>query len=406
MSPARRSIQSRLLAISLALTGPSSVSAQIRPEPAAIELASPEVLDRLRADSLAYFRFVNRPWIARVCEVFADDMRRMPTVRLHGDAHVAQFAVTREAWGLDDFDDSVRGPALVDVVRYLGSVDLLARERGWIADRDALFDRFFAGYRTGRADADFRPPQPAVVGRLRVESERSATEFLTWGEGLMAPMAPETLKVVRAAMAAIARFVHAERPDLPPEYLTVIRAGWLHMGIGSAVVPKVLIRIQGASSSPDDDLLVEAKQARDLGRLSCLEPALSGQPTLRVVQGAVQLGRLKHDVLIAGPDLGLPEFVARGQGLQRWWFRSWDPDYRELDLDQLRSVGDLAEVVYDAGAQLGAGRLKEEIEAHRESGRDAEMASLASLERRARDGTRRLVDELLSGWNEFRGSRP
>jgi hypothetical protein len=116
-------------AISLVLLTAASASAQVRPEQDAINLAPREVIDRLRADPMAYFRFVNRPWIARVCDIFADDIRDLPIVRLHGDAHVEQFTVTREAWGMDDFDDSVEGPAVVDIVRFLGSVDLVARQR-------------------------------------------------------------------------------------------------------------------------------------------------------------------------------------------------------------------------------------------------------------------------------------
>ena len=129
--------------------------AQLRPEPDAIKLAPRELIDRLRADPIDYFRFVNRPWIARVCEVFAEDMPDLPIVRLHGDAHLEQFAVTKDAWGLDDFDDSARGPALIDMVRFLGSIDLTLRRRGWIGDREALFDRFFAGYRRGLAEPDY-----------------------------------------------------------------------------------------------------------------------------------------------------------------------------------------------------------------------------------------------------------
>ena len=70
-------------------------------------------------------------------------------MRLHGDAHVEQFAIAQEAWGLDDFDDSARGPAAVDIVRFLGSIDLVARQRSWEKDRDRLFDRFVEGYKRG-----------------------------------------------------------------------------------------------------------------------------------------------------------------------------------------------------------------------------------------------------------------
>jgi Ser/Thr protein kinase RdoA (MazF antagonist) len=149
-----------LLAAILATTAPAL--AQIRPEPAAVAAASPALLDLVSREAYAYFRLVNRPWIDRVCQAFADVMPALPTVRLHGDAHLEQFAVTAEAWGLDDFDDSARGPAVVDVVRSLGSVDLAARQRGWLSRRDEFFDRFFDGYRQGLSNPDF---PPAIAAR-------------------------------------------------------------------------------------------------------------------------------------------------------------------------------------------------------------------------------------------------
>ena len=135
---------SHVLAIGLGLGGTSPAQAQLRPEPDAIKLAPRELIDRLRASSTDYFRFVESARIARVCEVFAEEIPNVPSVRLHGDAHIEQFAVTEDARGLDDFDDSARGPVLIDMVRFLGSVDLALRRRDWTRSREALFDRFFA----------------------------------------------------------------------------------------------------------------------------------------------------------------------------------------------------------------------------------------------------------------------
>jgi hypothetical protein len=121
----------QILAIGVVLIGASPAAAQLRPEPDSIRLAPPELIDRLRADSMAYFRFVNLPWTARVCDAFAADMKDLPIVRLHGDAHLEQFAVTKDAWGLDDFDD----PLAVGgrhIVQFLGSIDLAVRRRGWL----------------------------------------------------------------------------------------------------------------------------------------------------------------------------------------------------------------------------------------------------------------------------------
>ena len=115
--------------IAIALAGTAYGAAPIRPNPESLERATPELIKRLRAEPYDYFRFVNRSWIARVCDDFGRDLEGLPVIRLHGDAHVEQFALTRDAWGLDDFDDSARGPAVVDIVRFLGSVELVARQR-------------------------------------------------------------------------------------------------------------------------------------------------------------------------------------------------------------------------------------------------------------------------------------
>ncbi|HET9568247.1 MAG TPA: DUF2252 family protein, partial [Vicinamibacterales bacterium] len=326
-SNALRSALCLAVAIGSVLIGPASASSQLQPERGAIEFASGELLDRLRADPFAYFRFVNRSWTSRVCEVFADEMRDLPIANLHGDAHVEQFAVTNDAWGLDDFDDSNRGPALVDIVRFLGSIDLAVRQRGWPPGREALFDRFFEGYQKGLAEPDVGSPQPGIVDHLREQAPRSRAAFLEWGEMKMEPMSEASARAVVAGMEAISRSVYAQQSDLPPGYFAVARAGWLRLGVGSAVSPKILIRVQGPSPAPEDDELVEAKQVQSLSGLPCLEVPPADQPTLRVILGSRQLGRLKPTILAASPELVIPEDLARGRQLRDWWIRSWDPSY-------------------------------------------------------------------------------
>ena len=71
----------------LALAALPSAQRPLRPLPEALAAASPELVDRLRADAFTYFRFINRTWTARVCEALAD-LTDAPIVRLHGDAHV------------------------------------------------------------------------------------------------------------------------------------------------------------------------------------------------------------------------------------------------------------------------------------------------------------------------------
>jgi hypothetical protein len=388
--------------ISVAVMGLAWGSEPLRVEPQSLERATPELIKRLRADPYDYFRFVNRSWIGRVCDDFARDLEGLPVVRLHGDAHVEQFAFTNDAWGLDDFDDSARGPAIVDIVRFLGSIDLVARQRSWEKDRDRLFDRFVEGYKRGLAEPAYLPPPPDIVRRLRAQAPPTRAAFLAWGETKMQPMADASIKAVVAGMEVVARIMQGERPDLAPGYFRVVRAGWLSSGVGSAVSQKILIRVQGPSDDPADDELLEAKKIEDLLGIGCLKTP-TVQPTLRIIDGSKQLGRLKYSILVAGPELFIPEVMARGQRLQDWWIRSLDPSYRQVSLTDLQSAGDLAAISYDAGVQLGAGRLQDQTVLLSAYDRKRLSVAAAKLEKRYRQEASRLVDDLLRGWHEFVG---
>ena len=380
-----------LATVGIVLVTMPSVQGQIRPDPSAMAGASPELIDRLRADPFLYFRFVNRPWTQRVCEVFAD-VRDSPIVRLHGDAHVGQFAATKDAWGLEDFDDSARGPALVDIVRLLGSIDLATRPRGWTHDRDTLWNRFFEGYRRGLSNPDSRPPEPGIVRVLRRQAPVSRAAWLAWGEKLMQPMDETRLKSVFTGMEVLERLVRSQRPELPKGYFAVKRAGWLRMGVGSAVTRKVLIRVEGPTADPNDDQLLEAKEVTNLVGVPCVEDHET-PPAVRVVDGTRQLGRLKHDILAVGPTLLIPAAADRAEHWLDWWVSNWEPSYREVHLSDLRSVKDLADIAFDSGVQLGAGKLI--------TVRQQALSSVARLERRLRNETSNLIEELLAGWREL-----
>ena len=387
---------------SLAVFGPAWASEPIQPEPKSLERVAPALIERLRANPYDYFRFVNRPWIARVCDVFAKDLEELPVVRLHGDAHVEQYAATRDAWGLDDFDDSARGPAAIDIERFLGSVDLVARQRSWEKDRDTLFDRFVEGYKQGLIKPEYLPPPPEIVDRLRAKSPATRAAFLAWGESKMQPLADESMKAVLAGMEAFARVMMRERPDLPPDYLRAVRAGWVHSGVGSAGSLKIMIRVRGRSDDPADNEFLESKKLGDLSGLSCVKTP-TVKPTLRVVDGSKKLGRIKYNILAAGPELVVPEVMARGERLQDWWIRSLDSTYNQVDLRNLQSVGDLAAISYDAGVQLGAGRLQDQTVLLSAYDRKRLLGATGRLEKRYREEATKLVDDLLRGWRELAG---
>lgn len=375
----------------VASTALPSAQRALRPAPETLAAAPAELVDRLRADSFTYFRFINRAWTARVCEAFAD-VTDAPMVRLHGDAHVEQFAFTRNAWGLGDFDDSTRGRTYVDIVRFLGSIDLATRQRGWTRDRDVVWDRFLEGYRQGLSNPDYRPREPDIVRQLRRQAPRTRVAYLAWGESLMQPLDEATSKSVVQGMGDLDRLVRSDRPELAPGYFSVVRAGWLRIGVGSAATRKALIRVQGPTGARGDDVLIEIKEVANLGGLSCLEQSATPQ-AVRVIDGTRQIGRLKYDILAVGPTMLIPAAAGRAEPWLDWSVASWEPSYREVRISDLRSVRDLSDISFDSGLQLGANKTP--------AVREQALASVMKYEPRLRKETSAIVEELLAGWKEL-----
>jgi hypothetical protein len=207
----------------------------------------------------------------------------------------------------------------------------------------------------------------------------------------MQPMADTAMKAVMDVMLGFERLVRSERPDIGAGYFAVIRAGWLRLGVGSATARKVLIRVQGPTTDRDDDELIEAKEVANLDGVGCLENPRTPQ-ALRVVDGTRQLGRLKHNILAVGPTMLIPA-ADRVEHWLDWWVSNWEPSYREVRISDLRSVDDLADIAFDAGLQLGAGKVV--------SVRTQTLSSIRQLEGRMRRVTDTMIAELFAGWREL-----
>ena len=104
-----------------------------------------------------------------------------------------------------------------------------------------------------------------------------------------------------------------------------------------------------------------------------------------------------------GPEVAVPELTLQGEDLRNWWIHSWEPSYREIAIDDFRSVDDLLDIVYDSAMQLGAGSVQR-FDGGVDSGvRRESLATLAALEPRLRQAADALVEEVLRGWHRFRG---
>jgi hypothetical protein len=357
-----------------------------------------KLLPRLKADPYVYFRFINRPWARATCDVLARALPEQPYVQLHGDPHVSQYAYTRTEHGLDDLDDSIRGPAALDIVRFLGSIDLATRARGWSAEDEALFDEFFQGYRAAITDPEYAPPVPSYVVRMRaaLPEDPGQVEFLRWAESLMRPLGTLDEEQIEEGRRRLAEMIASGRPDLPPFYFDPKRVGWLQMGVGSALTPKLLFRCEGRTRAPEDDFLLEARELSDLSEVSCVDASQSEQAA-RIIEGYGRMGRISHHIVVVVPGPAEPR-----PGAREWWARSWEPSYRELQLDELASPGELAEVIRDAAAQLGQGHVWTPEGLSQGSLSRGQLEWLDRSETRLRGLAEQMAEDLLEAWEAFR----
>lgn len=351
---------------------------------------------QLDARPMAFFRFVNRTWTHEVCAAFADEVGRLPSVRLHGDAHVEQYAITADARGLDDFDDASRGPAVVDITRFIASLELATSQRGWESALPDITDAFFEGYRQAIEDPSYLPPDPAVVARLRRAPARSGEEFLAWAGTLMEPLSAGDARQLDRSWPRVEAFAVETNPEFTAAFMRRKAVGWLQLGIGSALTPKLLIRIEGPTAAADDDLVIEAKEVGPFDAESCVSIPRDTEAS-RVVEGIRQIGRLPQKLLLALP--GLPGTRADGRG---WWVKAWDRTFTEVHIVDFASAEELREVAHDVGAQLGrsalitpAGRV--DVQLHYTA-----LGSLARLESRLRRVAHELTLAIVASWQHGR----
>jgi hypothetical protein len=347
-----------------------------------------EALAKVRETPHGYYRFINAPFTRLVCELFAEEAAEAPRVNLHGDAHLEQYAVTDVGYGLVDFDSASRGPAIVDLMRFAVSIHLAARQRGWEAQVDSLVGRFLGGYRAALVKPDVVWPEARAVARVRAALAVDRASALARAEGWMAPLPAVDQPPSLEAYARAMRTLH----PVGEAFFTVKRVGVLRLGVGSALVRKYLFRVEGPTPAEDDDRILEAKQVGVPADIGCLDQA----------QAASQ-------VLLTNELLGRPPFRFSGtvaEGGATFWVFEWADVYVELDIAKsYRSAAELAEVVADAGAQLGAAHPLLRGEAPDPEKRDRVRLAMERIVPRLHRVAHRLAGAVVQAWRAF-GSPP
>ncbi|MBW2461250.1 MAG: DUF2252 family protein, partial [Deltaproteobacteria bacterium] len=255
---------------------------------------NPVVLDQIVRSRYAYFRFVAIPWSQATCDAFASALNRFPAVNLHGDPHVEQYTVVADAFGLDDFDRATTGPAVIDLSRFAGSLFLTSELKGW-GDGDEVVESFLDAYLEAVDDPDLIEAQPSFVDRMRVDRGRTHAEFLVWADSLMEELSPEDGEAVEVALAQFGSSMADQDESYREGFFAPVSYGALHLGVGSGLVDKFLVRVAGPTDEPNDDVVIEFKEIQP-EQPTCVSREASGL-MLRPVIGSARLGRRHSDVL-------------------------------------------------------------------------------------------------------------
>ena len=385
----RRPRNAAALCLGLALVaGRAAAADSLAVDPADPRLAArPDLLEKLTATAHGYFRFVNAAFAGEACRLFSDVASSMPEVNLHGDAHVEQYAVTSLGRGLTDFDDCTRGKPVIDLVRFGSSLLLAAREKGWAAEERRFVNAFLEGYRSGLRGGRRGMRTPDLVTRTRAGFKWDHAPALRQAHALI-DQAPLPVDAFADGVSRFVELVSLGR-ERPADFFRVKRVGALTMGVGSALDEKYLLIFEGDSPAAGDDLVVEAKQIRDL----------AGNPCVRTDVGASRV--LDGERLIAYEPFGYAAVVPHGGTF--FWMHDWTDDYQEASIrSAILSPRDLREIAFDAGVQMGRAHPKRPEGGEDKDRQRAASRSLDAIEPRVRSAIRELADRTEAAWRAFR----
>ena len=349
------------------------------------------LLEKLDASPHRYFRALGRQYALRTCAAFHAVRPHLPSVAIHGDAHVEQFVVTPTTAGMEDFDQSGFGPAVIDIVRFAASLHLVCREVSWPCRADFVVDRWLDAYRES-IDHPVPRQTPALVARLRASSPTEPGAWLAWADGLMTPLSAEQERSARAGWAEFEKVMLDINPARAASYYEIVRVGALQMGIGSGLETKLLFHLRGATDDPLDDAVVEARSSKP-----AVVPECSTQPmrvgTIWPLLFMTTLGSRMPDVF------GTATLSA--DRTQEFWLASWVAGYRELSVGDLQSEAELVELAEDAARQLAGHFWVKFPESLRAIQRRLQLTGFDLVHDRARTLARELADETFREWQRF-----
>ena len=357
---------------------------------------NPELLERILSSPHGYFRFIARQFAQAVCRRFAADLYVLSMVNLHGDAHLENYSVTDRQRGLADFDDATAGPFVLDLVRFGVSLRLASQALGVDDQADAIVAAFLDAYRSGLQNGDAIPPEPALAARVRAGFPNGRWEMLMKATMMLRSVGTAGREFERAMQQYIVR-MKEEYPDLPPGFFDIKEIGTFKLGIGSALSEKYLVRAEGATKDPGDDLILEAKAVDDLKGIGCVQ-----RPRVEVGRIAIAQARLAFEpsrfvgAVIMHPKLGFKQ-------RKKFLVFAWDDNYTELSIPaSFRSPQDLFDVARDVGIQLGRGHPRSIADPYEGPLRRALLQEVSGLEADILANIADMTNWTIAAWERVR----
>jgi hypothetical protein len=192
-------------------------------------------------------------------------------------------------------------------------------------------------------------------------------------------------------MAPYVEAMLEQDPDLDDGFYQVVDAGYLGLGVGSALDRKYLVRVRGASDEPLDDAVLEIKEVRELEDIECIRVS-SGSDPFRVLLGQTR---------IAYEPFGHLGYIRFRE--DSFWIHAWVENYKEVEIgESFASSEELAEVAYDVGVQLGRGHVNQIGAPLDAQLRSEQMRILDRDEDRLEQAVKELTELTFDAWERFR----
>jgi len=324
---------------------------------------------KMMASAFAYYRgtadLFYDAWLKPVLAIKA------PGVWLNGDMHLENFGTYRgdnrlTYFDIGDFDDAARGPAVIDLLRFLTGLIVAAPELGVAtSEARALAALGLERYRAALADGkprwlERRTARGAIGDLLGDLERRSQADLLakrTVVKNGRRRLRFDTGKAIRlekaeaaAVTAALARFA---RRRAHPDFFDVLDVAQRVAGLGALGRPRYVALIRG-NGGKDGQALIDLKSQPGSALVKALGKAGYRQP--RFANDAARVVEIEYHLQAAAPAF-LTDIAI---GKSAYTFRELQPDQDKLEAAQIageasrreEAIGAMGDLI--AWAQLRA----------------------------------------------------